>query len=417
MHVRAGIDEHRPATDFDAPAVDAVVDAGSNQDRALNRARRYSARRVEGFERPPFGVHTVAATGRERTERSRNTRDHVGCTRKLTRKPIACRVVDEQTGRHNQTRRPVVSLSHRLSLPPEFRPRRAEIWFSHSCLTKREEHRAMATRELPIPTFLIIGAQKSATRWLRLNLGAHPDAFSVSREIEFFNSKRFAELGLDWYREQFAGWSGEPVVGEATPGYMFWRHRPQVMAQRIHDCVPDARLMAILRNPVDRAQSAVVHHVQMRSLPPGTEVMDYVPSVRAEDDPLGIVSGGWYAASLEPFREVFGDQLLVMLHDDVDDDPRGVYDQALRHVGLEPDFMPDELARVRFSFQERPSAMPSGARELTLDERRTLYELFADDIQRLEQVLDRDLTLWDPEQAMGELSSAAAGRAVRSPAS
>jgi Sulfotransferase domain len=266
----------------------------------------------------------------------------------------------------------------------------------------------MPTRELPIPTFLIIGAQKSATRWLRLNLGAHPDVFSEPREIEFFNSTRYEALGFDWYREQFPGWSGEAFVGEATPGYMFWRHRPLVMAERIRDCMPDARLMAILRNPVDRAQSAVVHHVQMRSLPAGTEVMDYVPSVRAEDDPLGIVSGGWYAASLEPFLEVFGDQLLVLLHDDVDDDPRGVYDRALRHVGLAPDFLPAELARVRFSFQERPSAMPA-ARELTLDERRVLYELFTDDIRRLEQLIGTDLTRWDPDNVIDEVSSAAAG--------
>src|SRR6187399_277260 len=86
----------------------------------------------------------------------------------------------------------------------------------------------------PLPTFLIIGAQKSATRWLRLNLGLHPDVFAASREIEFFNNgDRFAEMGTDWYREQFTGWAGEAIVGEATPGYMFWRHRPAKVAERI----------------------------------------------------------------------------------------------------------------------------------------------------------------------------------------
>ena len=241
-----------------------------------------------------------------------------------------------------------------------------------------------------------------------MNLGAHPDVYAEPREIEFFNSTRFAELGFDWYRAQFAGWSGESFIGEATPGYMFWRHRPAVMAERIRGCVPDARLIAIVRNPVDRAQSGVVHHVQMRALPPGTDVMDYVRSVPAEDDPLGIVSGGWYAASLEPFYEVFGEQLLVLLHDDVDDDPRGVYDTALQHLGLAPDFLPAELARVRFSFQEQPSAVPA-TRELTLDERRELYDLFTDDIRKLETLTGRDLSRWDPETAMTDLSSAAAG--------
>src|SRR5690349_3233083 len=123
----------------------------------------------------------------------------------------------------------------------------------------------MYSAVLPIPTFLIIGAQKSATRWLRMNLGEHPDVFAASREIEFFNSKRFERDGVDWYRAQFDGWSGERIVGDATPGYMFWRHRPDVMAERMHETVPDVRLIAILRNPVDRAHSAVLHHVQMRS--------------------------------------------------------------------------------------------------------------------------------------------------------
>src|SRR3954468_2992808 len=86
----------------------------------------------------------------------------------------------------------------------------------------------------PLPTFLIIGAQKSATRWLRLNLGLHPAVFTAAREIEFFNNgDRYRELGTDWYREQFEGWDGEAIVGEATPGYLFWRHRPAMVSERI----------------------------------------------------------------------------------------------------------------------------------------------------------------------------------------
>ena len=168
------------------------------------------------------------------------------------------------------------------------------VSFAHAGVATHEEHADMYSAVLPIPTFLIIGAQKSATRWLRLNLGEHPDVFTASREIEFFNSKRFEQDGLDWYRAQFEGWAGERFVGEATPGYMFWRHRPEVMAERMRLSIPDVRLIAILRNPVDRAQSAVVHHVQMRSLPPETGVMSYIASVEPDRDPLGILSGGWY---------------------------------------------------------------------------------------------------------------------------
>jgi hypothetical protein len=252
----------------------------------------------------------------------------------------------------------------------------------------------MDSHELPLPTFLIIGAQKSATRWLRLNLGLHPDVFSARRELEFFNNgDRVERAGVASYRAQFEGWSGESFVGEATPGYMFWHHGPGVVARRIREAVPDVRLIAILRNPVDRAQSAVVHHVEGGSLPAGAQVLDVVRRMPPERDPLGIVSGGWYAASLEPYQELFGDQLLVVLHDDATDDPRGVYDQALRHVGPAADFVPSELERVRFSYQP----LAAETQGLTLDERRELYEFFADDIRKLEKMMGRDLSLWDPD--------------------
>ena len=250
----------------------------------------------------------------------------------------------------------------------------------------------------PLPTFLIIGAQKSATRWLRLNLGLHPTVFTAGRELEFFNNRdRYEDGGVTWYREQFEGWAGEPFVGEATPGYMFWRHHPEVVAERIHDTLPYARLIATLRNPIDRAQSAMVHHIEDGRLPSDSVLIDLVRATPPERDKLGIIAGGWYAASLEPFQQRFGDRLLVVLHDDVDDDPRGVYDAALRHIGATPDFVPPEFERVRFSHQQRASTDP-GRRPLTLEERRELWEFFAADVGKLEQSIGRDLSLWDPDR-------------------
>ena len=115
---------------------------------------------------------------------------------------------------------------------------------------------ASSTDRGALPTFIIIGADKCATRWLRINLGHHPQIFILSSELHFWNNgHRVQKLGLDWYRTQFEGWNGEPIVGEATPGYMFWRHQPEVVAQRIKDNHPDVRLIVILRNPVDRVRS------------------------------------------------------------------------------------------------------------------------------------------------------------------
>jgi hypothetical protein len=256
-----------------------------------------------------------------------------------------------------------------------------------------------SSREPPLPTFLIIGAQKSATRWLRFNLGLHPDVYAAANEVQFFNNgPRFHDLGVSWYRSQFDGWSGEPIVGEATPGYMFWRHQPPVCSERIRLVVPEVRLVAILRNPIDRAHSAMLHHIARNALAPDSDLLDIVRRTPVDRDPLGLISGGWYAESLEPFRQRFGDQLLVVLHDDVGDDARGVYDRALRHIGARPDFAPADLEQVRFSYRDRPSTDANGTRRLTIAQRRELYPYFADDISRLAKMLDRDLSVWDPDR-------------------
>jgi hypothetical protein len=256
----------------------------------------------------------------------------------------------------------------------------------------------LAANELPLPTFLIIGAQKSATRWLRLNLGLHPDVFTAARELEFFNDKEhFGTDGVEWYRSQFDGWTGEPFVGEATPGYMFWRHHPELIAERIADTLPEVRLLAILRNPVDRAQSALAHHIAFKALPEGTRLVAYVRQMPPEQDRLGIIVGGWYADSLAPFERYFDDRLLVTLHDDVDDDPRRVYDSALRHIGAPDDFVPAELDRVRFSNQQDGAGAKDP--ELTLAEREEVHRYYATDIAKLESMLQRDLAIWHPDRA------------------
>lgn len=244
----------------------------------------------------------------------------------------------------------------------------------------------------PLPTFLIIGAQKSATRWLRSNLGKHPDVYTPDEEISFFtNRRRFRRLGLSWYREQFAGWDGEPVLGEATPGYMIPRHDPKAMAKRIDHSLPDVRLIALLRNPIDRAESALRHHMRRGRIPKRTRLVKAVGTRGRRRTDVGLVEGGLYADSLRPYLRTFGDRLLVMLHDDVLADPGLVYQRSLRHIGADPSFVPPGLADVVFS--NRASADADGP---TDDERRKLWPLFRTDVRRLQKMIHRDLSMWDP---------------------
>jgi hypothetical protein len=249
----------------------------------------------------------------------------------------------------------------------------------------------------PLPTFLIIGAQKSATRWLRHNLDRHPEIFASPYEIGFFNSpKRFANLGVGWYRAQLEGWDGEPIVGEATPGYMMWRHEPRRVAELIKGTIPDVRLIAILRNPVDRANSAMVHHIKHERLHPRWSLPGLIDTRPPEDDALGLVAGGWYAASLAPYQELFGEQLMIFLHDDIREDPRGVYEIALRHVGAGTDFVPPELEELVYSNQQGESAQ--WKRAISRGDREAVHRHFRDDLQALEQMLGRDLSIWKPSR-------------------
>jgi hypothetical protein len=259
----------------------------------------------------------------------------------------------------------------------------------------------------PLPTFLIIGAQKSATRWLRTNLGKHPDVYTTPSELSFFNhQQKVRRWGLDWYRQQFEGWDGEPVLGEATPGYMIPRHDPMATAKRIDRDLPDVRLIALLRNPIDRAESALRHHARRGRIPARTKLTKAAKSRRGSVRHLGLVQAGLYAECLRPYSRRFGDRLLVLLHDDVVNDPQYVYRRTLQHIGAEPSYLPPELAEVVFSNRKPAEATEA----LTYEERCEMWGYFKDDVRRLQRMIGRNLSIWNPERSAPKRTSTTSAR-------
>lgn len=258
----------------------------------------------------------------------------------------------------------------------------------------------MSAQLPPVPSFLIIGAQKGATRWFRLNLGRHPEIYTPDDELSFFNTKEYMR-GLDHYRGLFAGWSGERVVGEATPGYMIWRHQPDQVAARIYRDLPGVHLFAILRDPVDRLYSAFVHHVRRGRIDPDEDLLELVHRTPPEEEWMQLVAGGWYARSLAPYLDRFGERLHVFLNEDARSDPTGLYSAALRTLGVDDSFVPEDLRGVVFSRSlpehSRYWQEGTGKRPLTAEEKAALYELFAEDVDRLEEMLERDLSAWRHE--------------------
>jgi hypothetical protein len=225
--------------------------------------------------------------------------------------------------------------------------------------------------------------------------------YTAPLELGFFHSRRrYEEGGVDWYRAQFGGWAGERCVGEATPGYMMWRLDPIAIAERIEHVVPEAQLIAVLRNPIDRAYSAMLHHVRRQRIPPWSSLLELVRRQPPHHEFMGLVAGGWYAASLEPYYKWFGEQLLVLVFDDIVADARSAYAQALSHIGVAPGFAPPDLHEIVYSNRASPGTGYGPSRipaEPSLEERRALYEYFRDDLRRLEDLLERDFSIWYPD--------------------
>lgn len=102
------------------------------------------------------------------------------------------------------------------------------------------------------PTFLILGAPKCGTTALSALLSAHPDVYlSTPKEPHYFDC-HYGKGPASYLHDHFAGWNRERAAGDATPSYLLLPFVPE----RIRRELPDARLIAILRHPVERAYSS-----------------------------------------------------------------------------------------------------------------------------------------------------------------
>lgn len=185
-----------------------------------------------------------------------------------------------------------------------------------------------------LPNFLVIGAEKAATTWLARCLAEHPSVYMAREKELFFFSARF-DRGLGWYASQFRGWSGEPVVGEATPVYLSHSQAPD----RIRSTLGNVKLVVSLRHPVDRAYSAYWHNLRHGRFARDSDFrMSFVA------DEWEIRSRGEYARHLTRYLEQFPrERLLVLVYDEIQDDPSRELRRCLEFLGLDPSFSPRVL--------------------------------------------------------------------------
>ena len=219
---------------------------------------------------------------------------------------------------------------------------------------------------MPLPSFLILGAAKAGTTALYHQLRQHPDVFlSPVKEPSFFaydgwpvetagpgdaESARFLVTDLAAYRSHWHGHREESALGDASPVYLYSPSAPASIARH----VPDARMIAILRDPAERAFS---HYLHMRR--DGREPEDDFE--RALDIEAERIAAGWswswhyvqvgfYGLQVERYLDRFDPrQMRIYLYEDLRRDPRGLIRDVLGFLGVDPGFEPDVSARPNVS--------------------------------------------------------------------
>ena len=194
------------------------------------------------------------------------------------------------------------------------------------------------------PDFIVIGVQKGGTTSLYNYLIEHPDIYpALHKEIHFFD--RNYHRGLNWYRANFPLsitknikkiQNKDFVTGEATPDYLLH----DSVSQKIKETIPSTKLIAVLRNPIDRAYS----HYNMR-VNTGDEKLSFEEAIKKEPERINkgghdhvlfsYLHRGHYAQHLKNWLNLFSQkQLLVIETSQLEKNFQKTYDDVCSYLGI-----------------------------------------------------------------------------------
>ena len=170
------------------------------------------------------------------------------------------------------------------------------------------------------PSFIVVGPPRTGTSWLHKVLEPHATLPSPSKETRFFDLH--FHRGFDWYGWHFPR-NGKGPMGEIAPTYFA---SPEAR-QRIAETLPDAKIVFIFRNPVERAVS-----LYRLKLAYGMFRWSFAEALRNDPE---LVNSGLYWSHFSGWRKSFPDeQLLVMIYDDLASDPQAFANRIATFIGL-----------------------------------------------------------------------------------
>jgi hypothetical protein len=293
-----------------------------------------------------------------------------------------------------------------------------------------------------LPNFFLVGAAKAGTTSLARYLSQHPDIFIPElKEPKYFSiqDKYFPHRGpldelvdaqivrdLDSYVRLYSSAAHVKARGDASIDYLFYEKVPA----RIHALIPDAKILIVLRNPVDRAFSSYVHMVR-----DGRENLSFEDAIAAEARRRGdnweffwqYVELGMYFQQVKRYLDIFGkEQVMILLYDQLVNDPavfcRTIFsfldvDTACQvDVSQKHNVSGIPTNRIMYNLFNRKNILKSLFRNFIpapirktmkagcsrLDKkiainattRSELLNLYASDIRKLEELLAVDLHIW-----------------------
>ena len=271
-----------------------------------------------------------------------------------------------------------------------------------------------------LPNFLIIGAPRSGTTWLEKNLRSHPDVFMPGiKELHFFN--KHYDRGLPWYEAHFEEAVSFKAVGEATPGYLhgfvYDNQKERNVAERIKECLPDAKLIVSLRDPVERAYS---RYLNSKARFDTNKEKSFEQQL---SDSPEFIAEGMYFDQLSRYLCFFPpEQIQILLYDDLVQNPVSYMQKVYEFLGLRSDietgwesvkvnretskgnlarfqtldFLSRALGRTGLhGFAESVMQFNSLEQEpMSPETRRQLSDIYQEQNRQLAKMIGRDLSSW-----------------------
>jgi hypothetical protein len=184
-------------------------------------------------------------------------------------------------------------------------------------------------RKKRLPNFLVIGAGRCGTTSLCDTLASHPDVFMCDpKEPGFFSNDALYQRGIEWYMKLFDNAGDKIALGEGTVNNSK-RHLSPHAAERIALHLPDAKLIYIVRHPLEQILSNWKYAATV-----GDESQPFAEAIIKDADYLATCHYEW---QLEAFHSAFGrsDNILVLFMEDMKNNYKRVANRAFTFLGLD----------------------------------------------------------------------------------